>query len=363
MTKISKAAIRDKSPKFVTDEARWQALVNKDERADGLFWFSVKTTGVYCRPSCPARLPKRENVIFYLSLEDAEKAGFRACKRCNPKGRGLASQHSKAVAFACRMIKEADEFPSLNQLAEAVKMSPGYFHRLFKTATGLTPKDYANAHRADRMKQALPKWKTVTEAIYEAGFNSNGRFYAGSSKMLGMKPKEYREGGAGNTIRFAIAECSLGSILVASSEKGVCAILMGDDPDALARDLQDQFPKAYLIAGDEKYEKLVAKVIGFVEAPRIGLDLPLDIRGTAFQQRVWKELQRIPAGTTASYSEVAKRIGFPNSARAVAQACGANALAVAVPCHRVLRNNGDISGYRWGVDRKQALLTRERMAS
>jgi AraC family transcriptional regulator, regulatory protein of adaptative response / methylated-DNA-[protein]-cysteine methyltransferase len=363
MTKISKAAIRDKSSKFVTDEARWQALVNKDERADGLFWFSVKTTGVYCRPSCPARLPKRENAIFYLSLEDAEKAGFRACKRCNPKGRGLASQHSKAVTFACRMIKEADEFPSLNQLAEAVKMSPGYFHRLFKTATGLTPKDYANAHRADRMKQALPKWKTVTEAIYEAGFNSNGRFYAGSSKMLGMKPKEYREGGAGNTICFAIAECSLGSILVASSEKGVCAILMGDDPDALARDLQDQFPKAYLIAGDEKYEKLVAKVIGFVEAPRIGLDLPLDIRGTAFQQRVWKELQRIPAGRTASYSEVAKRIGFPNSARAVAQACGANALAVAVPCHRVLRSNGDISGYRWGVDRKQALLTRERMAT
>ena len=363
MIKISKAAIRDKSPKLLTDEGRWQALVNKDERADGLFWFSVKTTGVYCRPSCPARLPKRENVIFHLSLEDAEKAGFRACKRCDPKGRGLASQHSKAVAFACRMIKGADEFPSLNQLAEAVKMSPGYFHRLFKTSTGLTPKDYANAHRADRMKQALPKWKTVTEAIYEAGFNSNGRFYAGSSRMLGMKPKEYREGGAGNTIRFAIAESSLGPVLIASSEKGVCAILMGDDPDALARDLQDQFPKAHLIGGDEKYEKLVAKVIGFIEAPRIGLDLPLDIRGTAFQQRVWKELQRIPAGETASYSEVAKRIGFPNSTRAVAQACGANALAVAVPCHRVFRKNGDISGYRWGVDRKQALLVRERMAT
>jgi AraC family transcriptional regulator of adaptative response/methylated-DNA-[protein]-cysteine methyltransferase len=261
------------------------------------------------------------------------------------------------------MIKEVDEFPSLNQLAEAVKMSPGYFHRLFKTATGLTPKEYANAHRADRMKKALPKRETVTEAIYEAGFNANGRFYAVSSKMLGMKPKEYREGGAGNTIRFAIAESSLGSILVASSEKGVCAILMGDDPDALARDLQDQFPKAHLIGGDEKYEKLVAKVIGFIEAPRIGLDLPLDIRGTAFQQRVWKELQRIPAGKTASYSEVAKRIGFPKSTRAVAQACGANALAVAVPCHRVLRNNGDISGYRWGVDRKQALLARERMAT
>src|ERR1700757_1668270 len=363
MIKIPKPAIRGKSPFFVTDKARWQALVDKDERADGQFWFSVKTTGVYCRPSCPARLPDRENVAFHLSPKDAEKGGFRACKRCDPKGPRLAGRHAEVVAIACRMIKEVDEFPSLNQLAEAVKMSPGFFHRLFKTATGLTPKDYANAHRADRMKKALPKWGTVTEAIYEAGFNSNGRFYAGSSKILGMKPKEYREGGVGNTIRFAIAESSLGSVLVASSEKGVCAILMGDDPDALARDLQDQFPKADFIGGDEKYEKLVAKVIGFIEAPRIGLDLPLDIRGTAFQQRVWKELQRIPAGETASYSEVAKRIGFPNSTRAVAQACGANALAVAVPCHRVLRKNGDISGYRWGVDRKQALLVRERMAT
>jgi AraC family transcriptional regulator of adaptative response/methylated-DNA-[protein]-cysteine methyltransferase len=361
MTMISKPAITGKSPKLITDDWRWQALARKDERADDLFWYSVRTTGVYCRPSCPARLPNRENVAFHESPQNAEKAGFRACKRCGPKGSGLAGQHAEAVTTACRMIKEADEFPSLNQLAEAVKMSPGYFHRLFKTATGLTPKDYANAHRADRIKRALPKLETVTQAIYDAGFNSNGRFYAGSSKMLGMKPKEYREGGAGNTIRFAIAECSLGSILVASSEKGVCAILMGDDPETLARDLQDRFPKANLIGGDDRYEKLVAKVVGFIEAPRIGLDLPLDIRGTAFQQRVWKELQRIPAGKTVCYSEVASRIGFPDSARAVAQACAANALAVAIPCHRVVRNNGDISGYRWGVDRKRALLAREGM--
>src|ERR1700722_8790020 len=344
MTMISKPASRDKSPKLITDDWRWQALVRKDERADGLFWYSVKTTGVYCRPSCSARLPNRVNVVFHESPQNAEKAGFRACKRCGPKGPGLAGQHAAAVTTACRMIKGADEFPSLNQLAEAVKMSPGYFHRRFKAATGLTPKDYANAHRADRVKRALPKRETVTQAIYDAGFNSNGRFYAGSSRMLGMKPKQYREGGAGNTIRFAIAECSLGSILVASSEKGVCAILMGDDPEALARNLQDQFPKANLIGADDRYEKLVAKVVGFIEAPGIGLDLPLDIRGTVFQQRVWKELQRIPAGGTASYSEVAKRIGSPKSTRAVAQACGANALAVAVPCHRVLRKNGDISG-------------------
>lgn len=363
MTITSKPTIKSKRPGFVTANARWLALVHKDQRADGRFWFSVKTTGVYCRPSCPARLPKRENVAFYDSTTGAEKAGFRACKRCDPKGDGLASRHAEAVAKACRMIEEAEEFPNLDELAKALKMSPGYFHHLFKKVSGLTPKEYANAHRVDRMKKALPKRETVTEAIYEAGFNSNGRFYAGSSKILGMKPKEYREGGTGNSIRFAIAECSLGAILVASSEKGVCAIFMGDDPDALARNLQDQFPRANLIGGDENYENVVAKVVGLVEAPKIGLDLPLDVRGTAFQQRVWKELQRIPVGKTTSYSEVAKRIGFPKAVRAVAQACGANLLAVAVPCHRVLRNDGDISGYRWGVDRKQALLARERMTA
>ena len=360
MTTISKATTNSKKPRFTTDNARLLAVFHKDQRADGRFWFAVKTTGVYCRPSCAARLAKRENVTFHDSPTAAEKAGFRACKRCDPKGAGLAGRHAEAVAKACRIIEEAEEFPSLDQLARALKMSPGYFHRLFKKVSGLTPKEYANAHRVERMKKVLPKRQTVTEAIYEAGFNSNGRFYAGSSKMLGMKPKEYREGGAGNNIRFAVAQSSLGAILVASSDKAVCAIFMGDDPDALARNLQDQFPKANLIGGDENYEKVVAKVIGFVEAPKIGLNLPLDVRGTAFQQRVWKELQRIPVGKTASYSEVAKRIGFPKSMRAVAQACRANPLAVAVPCHRVLRNDGDISGYRSGVDRKQALLARER---
>ena len=206
----------------------------------------------------------------------------------------------------------------------------------------------------------MPQWQTVTEAIYESGFNSNGRFYADSSKMLGMKPKEYRDGGTGTTIRFAIGECSLGSILVASSEKGVCAISMGDNPDALARDLQDRFSKAKLIGGDRDFEKTVAKVVGLIEAPRVGFDLPLDVRGTAFQQRVWQALREIPVGSTASYTEVAVRIGLPKAARAVAQACGANALAVAIPCHRVLRTDGDLSGYRWGVERKRVLLEREK---
>jgi AraC family transcriptional regulator, regulatory protein of adaptative response / methylated-DNA-[protein]-cysteine methyltransferase len=354
---------RAKSPQYISDDARWQAIVKKEEKADGHFLYSVKTTGVYCRPSCPSRRPKRENVAFHKSPEEAEKAGFRACKRCDPKSPSLAEQHAEMVASACRMIKEADEFPNLHELAGAVKMSPGYFHRLFKAAAGLTPKAYANAHRADRVQKVLPRRQTVTEAIYEAGYNSNGRFYADSSKMLGMKPKEYRDGGAGNTIRFAIGECSLGSILVASSDTGVCAILMGNDPDVLARDLQNRFPKANLVGADSEYEKHIAKVVGFIEAPKTGLDLPLDVRGTAFQRRVWEELQRIPAGKTASYSQVADRIGFPKSARAVAQACGANALAVAIPCHRVLRTDGSISGYAWGVDRKRALLLREGVAA
>lgn len=355
----SKAASQRSKAKYLTDKNRWQALLERDHNADGHFYFAVKTTGVFCRPSCPSRMPNRENVAFYETPQEAEKAGFRACKRCDPKSPSLAEKHATTVAAVCRMINEADELPTLEKLAASVNMSPFYFHRIFKQATGLTPKAYVMAHRSDRVQKALPKRGTVTEAIYESGFNSNGRFYADSSKMLGMKPKEYKEGGLGATIRFAIAESSLGPILVASSEKGVCAILMGDDPNALAQDLQDRFPKANLIGADEAYEKLVAKVVGFIEAPNIGLDLPLDVRGTAFQRRVWKALQQIPVGKTSTYSQIANQIGLPKAARAVAQACAANALALAIPCHRVLRTDGSLSGYRWGVDRKRALLNRE----
>ncbi len=341
----------------------WQALLKKDANADGKFWYGVKTTGIFCRPSCPSRPPLRKNVEFYLSPAAAERAGFRACKRCDPKGAGLAASHAKAVADACHLIKEGEETPSLTELAKAVGLSPGYFHRVFRQITGLTPKGYANAKRAERVKNALPRRPTVTDAIYEAGFNSNSRFYARSSQELGMKPKQYRDGGTGNTIRFAIGECALGSILVASSDKGVCAILLGDDPNVLAHDLEDQFPKANLVGGDRDYEKLVAEVVGFIDSPGKGWHLPLDIRGTAFQRRVWEELQRIPVGATRSYTEIARKIGHPKSVRAVAQACGANALAVAIPCHRVVRKGGDLSGYRWGVERKRRLLQNERMAA
>lgn len=348
--------------KFATDAERWNAIVQRDSQADGKFYYSVKTTGVYCRPSCAARLALRKNVAFHDSCAAAERVGFRACKRCQPNGRALAEEYAAKVAAACRAIETAEETPGLDALAKAAAMSKFHFHRVFRKITGLTPKAYSKAHRAERMRKELPKRNTVTEAIYGAGFNSNGRFYAESAQMLGMKANNYRRGGAGEAIRFAVGECSLGSILVAASAKGVCAISLGDEPDKLVKDLQDRFSNAQLIVGDRQFEQVVARVVGFVEAPRVGLDLPLDVRGTAFQRRVWKALRDIPAGATTSYTDIAKRIGSPGAVRAVAGACASNPIAVAIPCHRVLRNDGHLSGYRWGVERKRALLGKERGA-
>ena len=342
------------------DEMRWDAVIAKDKGADGQFYFSVRTTGVYCRPSCPSRRALRENVAFHPSCEAAEAAGFRACKRCRPREASQSERHAAMVASACALIERSEDPPRLAALAAASGLSPFHFHRVFKAATGLTPKAYADAHRADRVRRALPSSTTITGAIYDAGFNSNGRFYAASAQVLGMTPGRYRAGGDLTQIRFAIGECSLGSILVAATEKGVCAILLGRDPDALVRQLQDRFIKAELIGGDAAFEKLVAKVIGFVEQPRLGLDLPLDVQGTAFQQRVWRALRNIGVGNTASYGDIAARIGQPKSTRAVAQACAANMIAVAIPCHRVIRTDGQLSGYRWGVQRKRTLLERER---
>jgi len=342
-------------------DPRWTALVNRDPAFDGKFVYSVKTTGVYCRPTCPSRLAKPENIAFHADCAEAEKAGFRPCLRCRPNEASLAERHAAVIAEACRRIEAAEELPVLDELARSVGMSPYHFHRLFKSVTGLTPKAYGAAHRARRVRDQLAEGKSsVTEAIYDAGFNSSSRFYETSNEVLGMTPSAFRAGGAEAEIKFAVAECSLGAILVAASEKGVCAISLGDDPEKLVHDLQDRFPKARLIGGDAEFEKLVAKVVGFVEAPAIGLDLPLDVRGTAFQERVWQALRNIPAGETASYSDIAARIGAPKAVRAVAQACAANKIAVAIPCHRVVRNDGGISGYRWGVERKQALLRRER---
>lgn len=341
-------------------DPRWSRVVAREAAADGAFVYAVATTGVYCRPSCPSRVAKPSNVSFYASPAEAEAAGFRPCLRCNPKGSSRAEERASLVARACRLIEQADEAPQLGELAGRLGVSPSHFHRQFKQATGLTPRAWAAASRGRKVRSQLAgPAGSVTEAIYDAGFNSSSRFYEHADAVLGMTPSAYRGGGRGSDIRFAVGQCSLGAILVAQSDRGVCAITLGDDPGALVRDLQDRFPKANLIGGDAAFEALVAEVVGFVEAPGVGLGLPLDLRGTAFQERVWQALRQVPAGQTVSYAEVARRIGQPKAVRAVAQACGANSIAVAIPCHRVVRDNGELGGYRWGVERKRALIDKE----
>ena len=346
------AAATEKDP-------RWQSLIARDPLADGKFYYLVKTTGVYCRPSCAARRARPENVQFHATRADAERAGFRPCHRCKPQSLSLLEQHTQTVAAICRLIEHADQLPPLAELARHAALSQHHFHRVFKSITGLTPKGYAAARRAACMRDKLGQSGTITEAIYGAGYPSSARFYEQSDRLLGMTPTKFRAGGRDMEICFAIGQCSLGSILVASSTRGVCAILLGDDPEALARDLQDKFPKANFVGGDGEFEHVVSRVVGFVDAPDGGIDLPLDIRGTAFQQRVWQALCKIPLGSKATYTEIARRIGAPKAVRAVAGACAVNILAVAIPCHRVVRTDGSVSGYRWGVHRKRALLNKE----
>ncbi len=343
------------------NDPRWAAVIARDPAADGQFFYAVKTTGVYCRPSCASRPARPENVQFHATRADAEGAGFRPCQRCKPEQPPQHERHAAMVVKVCRLIESAETMPSLATLAAQAGFSTHHLHRVFKLAMGLTPKGYAAAQRAQRVRKALGRGSKVTAALFDAGYNSSGRFYEKSNALLGMTPATFRAGGSDTAIRYAVGACTLGVILVAASERGVCAIFLGDDPAALARDLQDRFPHATLIGGDRKFERLVAKVVGFVEAPARGLDLPLDVRGTAFQQRVWQALQNIPAAATATYSEIAKRIGAPQAVRAVAGACAANVLAVAIPCHRVVRNDGGLAGYRWGVERKRTLLQREHL--
>jgi AraC family transcriptional regulator, regulatory protein of adaptative response / methylated-DNA-[protein]-cysteine methyltransferase len=286
----------------IAGDPRWAQIVARDKRADGQFWYSVSTTGVYCRPSCPSRMANPRNVQIHRTLENAKATGFRPCLRCEPDAPSMGTANAAMVAKACRMIEENEDEPPLEALAAAVGRSPSYFHRVFKAMTGLTPKAYAAAGRARKVREGLASADSVTQAIYDAGFNSSGRFYEKSNGLLGMTPSQYRAGGAGEDIRFAVGETCLGAVLVASTDKGVASILLGDDPEDLVRSLQDRFPKARLIGADPGYQSLVARVVGFVEAPEMGLGLPLDVRGTAFQRRVWQALQEIPLGGTARQS-------------------------------------------------------------
>lgn len=343
----------------VTTDPRWSRILARDADADGAFWYSVSTTGIYCRPSCPSRAANPANVIIHATLAEARASGARPCRRCNPDGASLTERNAALVERACRRIAAAESAPTLATLADEAELSPAYFHRLFKATTGVTPRDYAAAHRAGRVRAELHEAGSVTEAIHAAGYGSSGRFYAESAAILGMAPARYRAGGAAETLRVAVADCSLGKVLVAATERGVAAIQLGDDAAALTEELRARFPAAELVAGDAAFDALVAQVVAMVDAPGTGVDLPLDVRGTAFQQRVWAALRAIPPGETLTYAEIARRIGAPKAARAVAGACAANRLAVAIPCHRVVRGPGEAGGYRWGAARKRALLARE----
>lgn len=344
------------------DPSRWRAVVARDAAADGAFVYAVETTGVYCRPSCAARTPRPENVRFYPDPAAAEAAGFRACKRCRPGQPSAAEVRAAVVADLCRFIDESPEAPTVAELAARAGWSPSHLSRVFRAVTGLTPKRYVTGRRAERVRDALGGEASITEAMYDAGYNSSARFYEDADGQLGMTPGAWRRGGAGETIRFAVGATSLGAVLVAGTERGVCAVALGDDADGLVRDLQDRFPRAELVGGAAAFEAWVAGVVGLVEAPGAAPDLPLDVRGTAFQRRVWTALRAIPPGTTATYADVARAIGAPRASRAVAAACAANPVALAIPCHRVVRRDGALAGYRWGIERKRALIDRERAA-
>ncbi len=341
------------------DEVRWTAVQTRDADADGTFFYSVRSTGVFCRPSCGPRLPRRENVSFHLRAEDAVADGFRACRRCRPTSPTRAQEQATVVATLCRAIEAEDQAPILAALAALAGWSPSHTQRTFKATTGVTPKQYFDARQAERVRHELDREQSVTAAMYEAGFQSSGRFYAKADSILGMTPSQFRRGAPDRSIQFATAECTLGWVLVAATSSGICSILLGEDPAELLRDVKRRFSRASFDAADPEFDRTVSLVVALIDGDSRGGELPLDIVGTAFQKRVWAALGKIPRGQTASYAEIAAAIGSPTSARAVAQACAANPIAVAIPCHRVVRQDGGISGYRWGIERKRALLDRE----
>ncbi|WFS62169.1 bifunctional DNA-binding transcriptional regulator/O6-methylguanine-DNA methyltransferase Ada [Pseudodesulfovibrio thermohalotolerans] len=342
--------------------ARLHAVMSRDASAEG-FCYAVRTTGVYCRPGCPSRAPRPENVVFFDTPAQAEAAGYRPCKRCRPDDPAHRDIASARIVAACRAIEQTirdDAPPPLAVLAEDAGLSPSHFQRLFKARTGISPKEYARAMQDERVRRALAQGRSVTEAIHGAGFGSPSRFYERAARTMGMNASVYRKGGKGMTIRHAVAESFLGPVLAGFTDKGVCAIEFGDTPEALVQALRERFPAADIRDGQPEFARLLQEVADFISRPAQGLDLPLDIQGTAFQQRVWRELTRIPPGETRSYTDIALAIERPEAVRAVAAACAANPLAVAVPCHRVLRKSGYLAGYRWGLDRKRALLDREK---
>lgn len=349
----------NRSHHYASDDERWRAVTARDANADGQFFYSVASTGVYCKPSCAARLPKRDNVAYHESSMAAERAGFRACLRCKPNEPDLLQSQCETIERVCRLIEQSETALNLDELAQHAAMSRFHFQRTFKKIVGITPKQFQQALRQQRTKHALQIEHRVTDAIYTGGFNSAGHFYASADKMLGMKAQQFQRGGTDVTIRYGAVSCALGVLLLAATSKGICRIDIGDSAANLIAALRQYFPHAQLEPMDAQIERWLRELVQFIERPHVALQLPLDIQGTAFQRQVWQALQDIPFGTTASYTDIAERIGKPTAARAVATACASNTLALAIPCHRVIRGNGDLAGYRWGVERKRELLQRE----
>jgi len=334
------------------DDRRWDAVLRRDRAADGQFVTGVLSTGIYCRPSCAARHPRRTNVRFFASGTEARDFGLRPCLRCRPDE---VAADEAGIAQALALIERAEEPPSLEQLADAAGYSPFHFHRLFRRATGVTPAAYVRAHRAKRAERALKESETVTEALYDAGYAAPARFYADVPDRLGMTPSKWRDGGRGETIRWGVAETDLGPLLVAATERGICRVAFEADDTVL----REHFPNATIERGGAALDALLADAVRFVTEPGRAMTLPLDVRGTAFQQAVWRELSRIPPGETLSYAALAARAGRPNAVRAVGSACGANPVALLIPCHRALRADGSLGGYAWGLPIKRKLLERE----
>ena len=348
---------------MLNEEKCWDAVCAHDAAQDGEWVYSVKTTGVYCRPGCASRRPLQKNVAFYRTNAEAEAAGFRPCKRCRPNEGSPAERHIAAVERACALIRERDSLPSLDELASAAGISRYHFHRVFKQITGATPRDWGKAHRLGRFGERLDAGDNVAQAVYAAGFGASSRAYEAAPSGLGMTPAVRRHGGRGETIRYTCVKTALGWALVAATARGICMTALGDEKAPLEADLRRRFPAALIWPADDQLKRWAERIVRFVTDPAEQPDLPLDIRGTAFQARVWRALQKVPPGKTATYTEIAAALGQPRAVRAVAAACAANKLALLVPCHRIVRRDGDVAGYRWGVERKRALLAAEDAAA
>jgi len=348
---------------MLNTEQCWAALASRDARAGGDFVYAVRTTGIYCRPGCASRLPRRENAAFYAGAAAAEAAGFRPCKRCRPNEATAGERHVAAIGRACALIRAHDTLPNLAELASAAGISRFHFHRVFKEITGTTPREWGKAHRLGRFAARLDSGDGVAEAVYGAGFGASSRAYEAAPSGLGMTPGARRHGGRGETIRFTTVPTALGWALVAATERGICMTALGDERAPLEAELRRRFPAAQIRPADAALAGWAERIVRFITRPSVQPDLPLDIRGTAFQALVWRALQKIPPGQTATYSEIAAALSRPRAVRAVAQACASNNLALLVPCHRVVRSDGGLAGYRWGTERKRALIAREREAA